>query len=210
MTVTYPLTWPTATGVTQITISENNVVAVSAAPMSGIEQVQEFPGQWWLAEISFPPMSRANADAWMSTLGALRGRAGTIIIPDISRATARGTASTTPGTPQVNGASQTGLTLAVKTGLGTVTGYLKANDRISLGTGSTRRLHKVVNDVNLVSGNATIDIWPRLRSSPSNNETIYVANASGRFRMTTNKLDETRSRDGLYRLPPITFREALD
>lgn len=210
MAITYPLAWPTATGVTQLTITENNVVAVSAAPFSGIEQVQEHPGQWWLAEVSFPPMSRANADVWMAALGSLRGRLGTILIPDISRATARGSASTTPGTPQVNGASQTGNTLAIKTGLGTVTGYLKANDRISLGTGSTRRLHKVMTDVDLVSGNATIDIWPRLRSSPANSETIYVANASGRFRLMSNQLDETRGRDGLWRIPPIKFREAMD
>jgi hypothetical protein len=206
MAISFPLAWPTHTGVTQLTISENNVVAVSSAPMSGIEQVQEHPGQWWLAEVSWPPMERADTDIWMATLSSLRGRLGTILIPDISRAAARGSAATTPGSPVVSSGSNNSLTIS--TGLGSVTGYLKANDRISLGTGSTRRLHKVLSDVNLSSGSATIDIWPRLRSTPSG--TVYVANASGRFRLTTNRIDETRERNGLWRLPTLTFREALD
>lgn len=208
MTISYPLSWPTHTGITQITISENNVVGVSAAPFSGIEQVQEHPGQWWVAEVSWAPMSRANADVWIAALGSLRGRLGTIIIPDPSRATPRGSAATTPGTPVVVSGSNNSL--SISTGLGNVTGYLKANDRISLGSGSTRRLHKVMADVNLTAGAATIDIWPRLRSTPSAGAAVYVSNASGRFRLTVNRLDETRSRDGLWRLPPLTFREALD
>lgn len=207
MTISYPISWPTHTGVTQLTISENNVVGVSAAPFSGIEQVQEHPGQWWLAEVSWPPMTRANADIWMAALGSLRGRLGTILIPDISRATPRGTAATSPGSPVV--VSGSGNTLTISGGSGG-TGYLKANDRISLGSGSTRRMHKVLSDVNLSGGGATIDIWPRLRSTPTAGTPVYVSNASGRFRLTTNKIDETRGRDGLWRLPPLTFREALD
>ena len=204
---TYPIAWPTHTGVTQLTITENNVVAVSAAPFSGIEQVQEHPGQWWLAEVSFPPMTRANADQWMAAFGSLRGRLGTILIPDISRATARGTAATSPGSPVVVSGSGNTLTIS---GAASSSGYLKANDRISLGSGSTRRLHKVLADVNTSGGGATMEIWPRLRSTPTAGEAVYVSNASGRFRLVSNQIDETRSRDGLWRLPPLKFREALD
>lgn len=205
--ISYPLSWPNHTGLVSLTIGENNIVGASVAPFSAVEQVQEHQGQWWTAEAQWRPMYRDDIDPWMGFFAKLRGRAGTFLLGDLSRPTARGSASVTPGTPQVDGAGQTGLTLAIKTGLGDVTGWLKANDRFSLGTGASRRLYKTVSDVDLVGGEATMDIWPRLRSSPGNNDTVYVADASGLFRMTVNTVEETAS-GGFWRLPTLTFREA--
>lgn len=209
MTISFPLTWPTVPGVTSLTIGESNVVGLSAAPFSGVQQVQEHQGQWWTAEAEWRPMYREEIDPWMGFFSSLRGMTGTFILPDLARPTARGSASVTPGSPQVDGAGQSGLTLKIKTtGLGSVAGYLKANDRFSLGTGASRQLYKVVADVNLVSNGATMDIWPRLRTSPGNNDTVYVANASGRFRLTMNAIEESMS-GRICRLPTLTFREAL-
>src|SRR5512139_2070332 len=165
MTVSFPLDFPTHTGLIRLVLRERNVVGVSTSPFSGIQQVQEFSGGWWEGEFSIRPMYREHAEPWLAFLSSLRGQTGTFLMGDPLATAPRGSAAQTPGTPQVDGASQSGLTLAIKTGLtGPVTDYLKAGDKFSLSTGATRQLYKVVKDVDLdAAGKATMDIWPRLR-----------------------------------------------
>jgi hypothetical protein len=83
------------------------------------------------------------------------------------------------------------------------TGYLKAGDYIQLGTGATSRLYKVLEDVNSNgSGQATLNLWPDLRSSPANDATVVVSNAKGLFRLAQNDASWTIGNDGFY---SITF-----
>jgi hypothetical protein len=90
-------------------------------------------------------------------------------------------------TPLVNGGSQSGETLLIKSLNQSVVGIIKAGDYIQLGTGSGTRLHKVLSDVTSdSSGNASVDIWPSLRESPPNNSIVYVVGTVGRFRLSQN------------------------
>jgi len=209
MSITFPLTFPSHTGLAGFSIRGHQVSGATTSPFSGVQQVQEHQGAWWEASFELPAMNRANAMIWQAWLRSLRGRVGTFVMPVARQGTPRGSAGVTPGTPQVDGGSQTGLTLAIKTGLGTVSGYLLAGDWFSLGTGSSRRLHQVVSDVNLAAGKATMEIWPRLRSSPANNDTVYVANASGLFRLVDPASEISIERYENYKLPPVSCREAL-
>ena len=89
--------------------------------------------------------------------------------------------------PFVNGAGQTGSELIIDGASPNEDGYLKAGDYIQLGTASSARLHKVLADVATDDdGNATIDIWPSLRSSPADNSTVIIENCKGRFRLAEN------------------------
>lgn len=91
------------------------------------------------------------------------------------------------GTELVNGAGQTGGTLNIDGCSPSVTGYLMPGDYIQLGSGATTRLHKVLTQVNTdASGQATLDIWPDLRSSPADNAAVTLRNARGRFRLKEN------------------------
>ena len=64
------------------------------------------------------------------------------------------------------------------------TGILKAGDYIQLGSAGTSRMYKVLNDANSDgSGDATLDIWPDLRSSPADSASIIVASAVTQFRL---------------------------
>lgn len=207
MTISYPLTFPTHNKLIAITFRDHQVAAKTTAPWSGIQQVQEWPGSWWEADFTLPPMKRAVAEPWVAWLQSLRGIVGTFLLP--TNSVAKGTASATPGTPQVDAGGQTGYTLAIKTGLTTQAGYLKAGDWISLGTGAERKLHSVVTDADLdANGKVTLDIWPRLRASPSVNDTVYVANTSGLFRRTENSNSYSIS-EGFWRIPIVTCREAV-
>lgn len=90
--------------------------------------------------------------------------------------------------PFVNGAGQTGNSLAIDGASPNESSYLKAGDYIQLGTGATARLHKVLSDVvTNDAGQATIDIWPDLRSSPTDGSAVIISNTVGRFRLSSNQ-----------------------
>lgn len=140
------------------------------------------------AEITMPPMTRAEGEEWVSFLIKLKGMQGTFLLGDPACATPRGSASSTPGTPVVNGGGQTGETLSVS-GLPTSeTGYLLAGDYIQLGSGPSSTLHKVLDDVDTtVGGTANIDIFPSIRTAPADTSTVVVSDAKGVFRLSSNE-----------------------
>lgn len=185
MAVTFPLAIPTSKGLAKIRLTANNVVGVSQSPFTAKQQVYKYTGQFWEADISLPPMKRADAEYWISFLLKLNGSYGTFLLGDPNGATARGVAT---GTPLVKGASQTGSDLITDGWTPNTTGILKAGDYIQLGTGSTSLLHKVLDDVNSdSSGNATLTLWPDLRSAPADNAAIVVSAPKGVFRLTANQ-----------------------
>lgn len=206
MAVSFPLALPTTTGIAKIRISANNVVGVSMSPFTAKQQVYKYTGQFWEAEISLPPMKRSEAEYWISFLLKLNGSYGTFLLGDPNGETARGVVT---GTPLVNGASQTGNELVTDGWTTSTTGILKAGDYIQLGSGASAKLHKVLDDVDSDgSGNATITIWPDLRSAPSDNAAIVVSGAKGVFRLSTNQSDWDVNEASIY---GMTFpaREAL-
>jgi hypothetical protein len=78
----------------KIKLSGQSNTAFSQSPFSGGEQVFEWPAEWWLAECSLPPMTRASAEPWNAFLLALRGRSGTFYLGDSGARVPRGIAST--------------------------------------------------------------------------------------------------------------------
>ena len=197
---TFPLAFPTYTGVKGIVIRPRKVVGVNTSPGSLVSQVYEWPGERWEADVSLPLMNRAAAEQWAAWMLSLRGPVGSFLMGDPAGTTPRGAAATTPGTPQVDGAQAALLrTLAIKTGLGTTANYLRAGDWISLSTGSTRRLHKVLADASLSSaGKVTLDIWPALRVAVTDSATIYVSSTTGRFMLTGAALDMSIDTASIY------------
>ncbi len=187
MTISYPLSLPSATGRARMKLRARNVVSVSESPFTGQQQIQQHTGQWWETEVALRPMKREDAEAWVAFLLSLFGPVGTFLMGDPAGVTARGIAT---GTPLVNGASQTGNSLITDGWTISTTGILKAGDYLQLGTGTTTRLYKVMQDVNSDgTGNATLDIWPRLRESPADNAAIMVSNCVGAFRLDHPETD---------------------
>lgn len=202
MAETYPINHPT-TGIARVRFLAKTAVAVSQSPFSLSQQVYKHQGMRWEADITLPPMKRADAESWASFLLRLRGQYGTFLLGDPAAATPRGSASTTPGTPLVNGASQTGENLNIDGCPTSVTGYLKAGDYIQLGSSATAQLYKVLEDVDTnASGEATLNIFPNLRSSPSDDASVTVSNAKGLFRLATNDVSWDVNEASIY---GITF-----
>lgn len=188
MAESYPLALPTHTGIAQIRLIARDVVGVSTSPFTFAQQIFRHQGQRWEADITLPPMARADAEQWASFLLRLRGQYGTFLLGDPANATPRGSAATAPGTPVVNGAGQTGDELTIDGIPTSGSDYLKAGDFIQLGSGATATLHKVLEDVAIDgSGDATLNLWPKIRTAPSDNATVTVSNAKGNFRLSSNE-----------------------
>jgi hypothetical protein len=203
MTISYPLSLPAVKGIATIRVVARNVTAISRSPFALSAQVYRWSGQAWEADITLPAMQRADAESWLSFLLKLKGRYGTFLLGDPNGATPRGSAATTPGTPLVAGGAQVGGSLDIDGLPLSATNYLLAGDYIQLGTGLSTRLYKVLNNVSSNgSGQATLDLWPDLRSSPGDNATVVVSNAKGLFRLSNQDQDFTIDDTSTYN---ITF-----
>ena len=190
MAESYPLALPTHTGISSVKLVARDVVGISTSPFNFKQQVYQHQGQRWEADITLPPMRRADAERWISFLLRLRGVYGTFLLGDPNGGTPRGSALTNAGTPVVNGANQTGDDLNFDGAPASATGYLKAGDYIQLGSGATATFHKVLEDVNTnASGEATFNLWPKVRTAPADDVTIVVSGAQGNFRLASNETD---------------------
>lgn len=188
MAESYPLALPTHTGIARIRLVARDVVGVSTSPFNFKQQVYRHQGQRWEADITLPPMKRADAEQWAAFLLRLRGAYGTFLLNDPQSQTARGSASTTAGTPVVNGASQTGDEINIDGLPASATGYLLAGDYVQFGTGAARTLHKVLENVDSnADGEATLNLWPKIRTAPSDGSSVIVDNARGIFRLSSNE-----------------------
>lgn len=206
MATTYPLALPSHTGLRAIELRATNAVAYSRSPFTFAGQAFAHPGQMWQADVTLPPMKRADAEQWVAWLVSLRGQLGTFLMGDPIGETARGAAT---GTPLVNGADQTGGSLVIDGATNSITGWLKAGDYIQLGSGSTATLHKVLADANSDgSGNVTLDIWPHIRTAPADNATVTVSNTVGRWRLASNESSWSVNEAAIYGIS-FTAMEAV-
>ncbi len=184
MAITYPLSLPSVGLFTRFSLTGQSANAESRSPFTFERQIQTHQGMLWLAGITLAPMKRVKAEEWRTFFAKLNGLQGTFLMGDLGAKLSRGIAT---GTPQVDGAGQTGQVLNTKGWTTGVTGILLAGDYIQIGTGLTSRLYKNLNDVDSDGGGlAVLDIWPRLRESPADSATIVVNNAEGLFRLGSN------------------------
>jgi len=187
MPISYPRALPTHTGIRQITLRAVNVTAVSESVFTLRQQVFKHSGERWEAEVTLPQMARSDAEQWVAWLLSMRGREGTFLLGDPLGATPRGSAG---GTPRVNGAGQTGDSITIDGCTASQTGWLKAGDYIQLGSGAGSSLHKVLQDVSSNgAGQATIDVWPSIRTAPADNSTVVVSAGKGVFRLATSNTE---------------------
>jgi hypothetical protein len=183
MTISYPLTLPTSLGIERFSWTNFNVVGMTRSPFTFATQAQQHQGQLWSAEVGVGVATeRTKVEPWMAFLTSLMGTYGTFLMGDPMGRTAMGVAT---GTPLVNGAGQTGNTLATDGWSINTTNILKKGDYIQVG----QRLYKVLSDHNTnASGQTTLDIWPRLRESPADNAAIITSNTVGLFRLADSEV----------------------
>jgi len=183
-TPSYPLTFPTVSGIKTQRFALTRTVSVSASPFTGQEQVFQHEGEFWTTQITFPPMLKAKAAVVIAFLLQLRGRRGTFKIGDQDRKTIQGVAT---GTIRVNGASQTGNQVALDGFANSTSNVFKAGDYITIGS----YLYMVTEDVSSnSSGEADVKIEPALRQgieTIADNATVTYSNTTTIMRLDSNE-----------------------
>lgn len=201
MSITYPLALPSTLKFRTTNWSSEDRTSEVASPFTGEGQVIVWAYQRWTPTLTLVPMKRADAQEWAAWLRSLRGRSGTFLLGDPMRPVPLGAAAASPGTPLVKGAGQTGGTLLIDGCPNSVTNWLKRGDLIQLGSGSTSRLHEISETVNTSgSGEASLSLWPDLRSSPADNSAIVLTNPKGVFNRTSDVVEVPTDTAGIFNL----------
>lgn len=190
MTITYPITLPSSPCPSRVTLMPFNKTALSESPFTGRTQTQRQAFQAWRFQVEYPSMTKTQARQWLAALMSLEGRSGTFLFGDTVWKTPSGTWA---GSPVVNGVGQTGATLAVS-GF-TAGATVKAGDHFQISSGEFSRLHTNLTDQTADgSGLATLDIWPRHRSSPGSGDAITATSPKGVFRLAGDEIARTWDR----------------
>lgn len=177
MAITYPIDWPHGLRPRSIEWKAENSVVYTESPFSKKLKIYDFGGKRWRATVTLPVMELANARRWIAWFLSLNGIEGTFYLKPSLESAPTGSAL---GTPLVKGGSQTGQSLETDGWDANQSQALKAGDWIQVGSFLYRTLRDVAVDG---SGNATIDIWPNLRSSPSDNAPVIIYDTKGLFRL---------------------------
>lgn len=198
MAITYPIEAPDdILGVAQIDIMAMHSGAISRSPFTLQGQVQNYSGQLWAATVTVGPNKKDLVKPWSAFLLKLKGRSGTFNMGFPDRRKGLG------GPFSVNGGGQTGSVLNISGAPANTNSWLVQGDYIETSGLGSKRVHKVLNDVDTDgSGNASIDIWPNLRSSPVDGQNVFVSNARGIFRLSSNETKWSIDSDDNY---SITF-----
>lgn len=172
MAITYPLNPPTISRYASVVISPVDAIAADVSPFSFEQSLQDWGGEKWQAEIQLPTMNEECSSRWEAFLTALKGRYGTFLLGDPSRTLPRGDAifMTVSGT-----AGASSVTVSLR-------GSMLAGDMFQLGSGSTSRMYKVLQNR---TGDGTLEIWPSLRADASG-ATAILSNPRGVFRLAEN------------------------
>lgn len=161
--------------VQQVTRHLVRAAAVTQSPFSGVDNVQDWGGAWWDYSIDMAAMTPDDGRVLSAFFDGLGGPVGTFLFADPSIDNPTGL-----GTPLVDGAGQTGNSLATD---GWSAG-LRAGDFFSLGSDDTTRLYRVTADVVPVSGAATVSFVPALRTSPADDAPLTVVDPALVLRLT--------------------------
>ena len=188
MPVTFPRTFPTVNGssiIEKMTIRQVNAVAVQQSPYTYQQQIQDFGGQRWEAEVTIRPLAHDEALAFQGFLASLQGQKNTFKLGNPIA-----TSDNADNDVRVNGAQTTGdSTLAVT-----------INSLHSVSAGQffsiSDRLYMFLEDAS--SGNTTLDITPPLRQDADNSTSCVTNLPQGTWRLASNKIDWDISKAGLY------------
>jgi hypothetical protein len=151
------------------------------SPLAGTYQDIVRPGARWLANMSWKVLSNDDQQeliAWCVQMS--RGDVRTAL-PNFAYL-ARGSLA---GSPEVNGAGQTGYSLATKGWTHSATAVLKAGDMFQVTDGTLHQLLMVTATANANgSGNSSVAIEPSLRIQPSDSSALVVSAPSAYFSFT--------------------------
>lgn len=174
------------------------------SPEDKTTQTVEKVGNLWTLDVTLPPMHETDpdAEAWATFLMDLGGMAGRFYAGDPRNISPRGSAGVTPGTPLVNGADQSGKTLAIDGAPASATDYLKLGDYFAYDTPTGRRkMHKLTAAATTNgSGQVTLAFTPAIEERPADNAPILLSPATTIMMLADDDQGEVVYNEPFYRI----------
>ena len=171
--------------------------------ISGRRQSRQIAGQRWSITGILPPMTRAQFAPIFAFCIKQRGQLDTFtLVPPVVSSRR---ASTTVGTPLVNGGSQTGRTLTTD-GWGADGTCMTAGDFFKLPNND--KIYMCTEDATASSGAATLTFEPALLASPTDNDALTVTSIPFTV-MLVSDIQEFGGVPGSLFTYEIDFMEAL-
>lgn len=181
----------------------SSVVGVSTSQYSLSQQYQDWQADLISATVEMPAMNRKDAVNWISFLQQLRGGTCVFLMGDTLGSVPFGVATGSPVTVGTNFPLSTMLNTTGWTP--SVTGILEAGDYVQVGY----RLYRCLDTVNSdSSGNASFNVFPRIRESIPEATSIITHNTQGMFRLAKNDTTWNQSYMMTYGLS-FQVREAI-
>jgi hypothetical protein len=161
-------------GFTSMTMRLRSATAISQSPFTYDQQVYQHQGVRWEAEVTLPPLKRAEAKQVEAFFAALRGQANTFTLGNpLHNTTATGT-----GTGAINATTLTGTFAGVVAG-----------DYFQIGT--------ALYIVTEATSGTSINIMPPLRSAASSASLDFTL-PKGTWRLATNQIGWSINQASLY------------
>ena len=187
MPVTFPRTFPTVNGssiIEKMTIRQVNAVAVQQSPYTYQQQIQDFGGQRWEAEVTIRPLAHAEALAFQGFLASLKGQKNTFKLGN-------------PIATSDNADNDIRLSTAHDAGDSTLSVLVNSLREASAGQffSIDDRLHMFLEDVD---ADGIYDITPPLRADATIYKSCVTNLPQGTWRLASNKIDWDISKAGLY------------
>ena len=181
--ITYPLSLPSVSGFTEFTWAPRSNIAYQESEFSYHSKIYEWDGQRRQFSARIGNMDQEAFALWQAFFGKLNGIRGTFLMQDPVAAAIRGDYDYDTGyIPRVKGGSQNGAVMETDGWPEGVTDLLVAGDWISIGN---RLYHLLENADSDTNGDASLTVWPHIRTNVADNAVISVGvQAFGEFRLS--------------------------
>lgn len=163
-------TLPTSPAFQSVSIKTNNP-NITTISTSGRRQVKTQQSQFWSFTAAYPPMNRSQFGPIAAFVTKQRGafESFTMLLPDYSTTSG---ALTTQAVTTVNSETLGATAIELSAGIIDLTGALKAGDFVKFA--DHNKVYMIVDDVNFISGSATMNIEPGLvKTVPSGVQIDY-------------------------------------
>tara|TARA_R100000541_G_scaffold12415_1_gene20865 strand:- start:6609 stop:7178 length:570 start_codon:yes stop_codon:yes gene_type:complete len=179
MSLSFPLTFPSV-GISNFDLRYRKSVAVSESPFTYAQQVHDFGGGRWEAEVSLAPLTFAEARSIDAFFIGLEGRKGTFLMGHPLH--------TASGSADVDNES-----------IGAFNIDLDGADAFPAGTYFSIANHLYMLTSAKASGsNQSVEIQPPLRTDTTTNTSLDFTNPLGVWRLSTNDVNSHTDVNGLF------------
>ena len=152
---------------------------VFKSPLSSSTQTLRMPSASWYGKASFTDLIESDWRTLASFVTSLEGMHGRFYFGDFGGVEPRGAISASSNTLRINGASQTGATIAVDGFPASTSNVFRTGDYIAYDTTAGRELKMITADATSnSSGEATLSIAPNIRTSPADNAVVSYRTTS--------------------------------